>query len=120
MTIISADNGRKFGGYTSVSWSMGGGCVNDPAAFLFSLDMKTQFKPREPSCSVVRGDSGHGVQFGGETISQEGQGASQYWSIMGTSPYYIPADATGGSLLVGYKASPGSWIKFTAKEVEVW
>ena len=44
LTIMISDNSRKFGGYTSKSWIRDPKFINDTEAFLFSLDLKTQYK----------------------------------------------------------------------------
>lgn len=45
VTIVYSALGRRFGGYTSKSWTCEGitGYISDGAAFLFSFDKKMKF-----------------------------------------------------------------------------
>ena len=52
LTVIKATNGKRFGGYASVSWLSLNRYVNDDNAFLFSLDSKKCFKKKDKPSSL--------------------------------------------------------------------
>ena len=56
LTVVQADNGRIFGGYTSQSWTKGEGnydiWTKDDKAWLFSFDHSTQLKVKEPGYAI--------------------------------------------------------------------
>ncbi len=47
LTVVKATNGKRFGGYASVSWRSVQQYVRDNDAFLFSLDLKKCFKKNQ-------------------------------------------------------------------------
>ena len=46
LTVVKSSNGKRFGGYASVSWENRQQYVRDDNAFLFSLDLKKCFKKK--------------------------------------------------------------------------
>ena len=44
ITIVQSDSGRRFGGYTSISWDQSSGWVTKGVNFLFSLDTRKYYK----------------------------------------------------------------------------
>ena len=43
IVLFKSDKGKRFGGFTSISWHSEERYSNDPNAFLFSLNIKAQF-----------------------------------------------------------------------------
>ena len=53
LTVIKSKNGKRFGGYASVSWNSLNRFVADENAFIFSLDSKKCFKKQKKPCSMI-------------------------------------------------------------------
>jgi len=69
-TVIKAESGNVFGGFTEQEWHSRGDYVTDPKAFLFSLVNKEE-KPFKALCSnegenAIYCDSDYGPCFGGD------------------------------------------------------
>ena len=63
LTVVKASNGKRFGGYASVSWESRQNYVRDDNAFLFSLDLKKCFK-KKAKYSSLYDHSNFGPTFG--------------------------------------------------------
>ena len=63
LTVVKATNGKRFGGYASVSWRSMQQYVRDDDAFLFSLDLKKCFK-KKSKCTALFDHSDYGPTFG--------------------------------------------------------
>ena len=68
LTVVQADNGRIFGGYTSQSWTKEEGYygfyTTDDKAWLFSFDHSTQLKVTKPEYAIYN-YYGYLCMFGG-------------------------------------------------------
>ena len=52
LTVVKSKNGKRFGGFASVSWKSLNRYVTDEKAFLFSLDLKKCFKKQKNPQSI--------------------------------------------------------------------
>ncbi len=66
LTLGKTKNGNRFGGYTSVALTKNSSdnAINDPNAFVFSIDKKYKYNTHNPSYAV-RSHSSRGPCFGG-------------------------------------------------------
>jgi len=64
VTIIETTKGRRFGGYTSLSWDSSSVWKNDKDAFLFSLDNDKKYDVIQDVSYKVYSGNGHGPWFG--------------------------------------------------------
>ena len=64
VTIIETTKGRRFGGYTSLSWDSSAGWKNDKEAFLFSLDNDKKYDVIQDAVYKVYSNTGFGQWFG--------------------------------------------------------
>ena len=64
VTIIETTKGRRFGGYTSLSWDSSSGWKNDKEAFLFSLDNDKKYDVIQDAVYKVYSNTGFGQWFG--------------------------------------------------------
>ena len=63
ITIVQSDSGRRFGGYTSISWDQSSGWVSKGVNFLFSLDTRKYYKNISGSYHTNHTEK-HNPQFG--------------------------------------------------------
>ena len=63
LTVVKSSNGKRFGGYASVSWENRQQYVRDDNAFLFSLDLKKCFKKKVKNSSLYD-HTDYGPTFG--------------------------------------------------------
>ena len=63
VVLVETSNGRRFGGFTSLSWKSNNQWVNDPCACIFSFDNHKKYKLLLPNYSYF-GGSGYGPHFG--------------------------------------------------------
>ena len=65
LTIVRAKNGNRFGGYTSCALTKNSSdqAINDPSAFVFSIDKKYKFNTNNPSYAI-RSITSRGPCFG--------------------------------------------------------
>ena len=65
LTIVRAKNGNRFGGYTSVALTKNASdqAINDPNAFVFSIDKKYKYNTNNPSYAI-RSMASRGPCFG--------------------------------------------------------
>ena len=63
IVLVETSNGRRFGGFTSLSWKSNNQWVEDPAACIFSFDNHKKYKLLLPQYSYY-GGSGYGPHFG--------------------------------------------------------
>ena len=116
VSIFKMDNGRRFGGYTSVSWESptSGNYKNDTKAFLVSFDNAQQIKVNRQQYAIFC-NSDYGPYFGqGNLMASQPFNREQYCLSNPGNDYYLITDVNGKSLLT---ANDG-W--FTAKEIEVF
>ena len=64
VTIIETTKGRRFGGYTSLSWDSSSQWKNDKEAFLFSLDNDKKYDVIQDAVYKVYSNTGYGQWFG--------------------------------------------------------
>ena len=64
VTIIETTKGRRFGGYTSLSWDSSSGWKDDKEAFLFSLDNDKKYNVIQEANYKVYSNTGYGQWFG--------------------------------------------------------
>ena len=64
IVLVETSNGRRFGGFTSLSWKSNDQWVNDPCACIFSFDTHKKYKLLLPQYSYY-GGPGYGPHFGG-------------------------------------------------------
>jgi hypothetical protein len=64
VTIIETTKGRRFGGYTSLSWDSSSEWKNDKEAFLFSLDNDKKYDVLQDASYKVYSNAGFGQWFG--------------------------------------------------------
>jgi hypothetical protein len=119
ITLVKLPNGRRFGGYASLSWDSSNTWINDYNSYLFSLDNKLRIPAKNGRIfrSAVHGpyfgdsSSCNLCQYSGDTARNYhagSQGASG-------SDYPVTLDAAGNNILTGMK--PGDIV---VSEVEVW
>ena len=63
IVLVETSNGRRFGGFTSLSWKSNDQWVNDPSACIFSFDTHKKYKLLLPEYSYY-GGPGYGPHFG--------------------------------------------------------
>ena len=65
LTIVRAKNGNRFGGYTSCALTKNSSdqAINDPSAFVFSIDKKYKYNTNNPSYAI-RSRTDRGPCFG--------------------------------------------------------
>ena len=63
IVLVETSNGRRFGGFTSLSWKSNNQWVNDPCACIFSFDTHKKYKLLLPQYSYY-GGPGLGPHFG--------------------------------------------------------
>ena len=65
LTIVRAKNGNRFGGYTSCALTKNSSdqAINDPSAFVFSIDKKYKYNTNNPSYAI-RSITSRGPCFG--------------------------------------------------------
>jgi hypothetical protein len=98
LTVVQADNGRIFGGFTSKSWTKKDGnysfFTQDDKAWIFSFDHSTQLKVKQPQLAI---ENCHDrlCSFGGGAdlgiyLDAHNKGG---WSYLGNS-YELPEGMT--------------------------
>ena len=95
--LVETTNGRRFGGFTSLSWKKNDSWINDPCSFIFSLDNHKKYKLLLPQYSYYCGKD-YGPHFGsGDQLGFYNNGsASGFLDIIhnmyfGTKTYDIPS-----------------------------
>ena len=63
IVLVETSNGRRFGGFTSLSWKSNDQWVKDPCACIFSFDNHKKYKLLLPDYSYY-GGAGFGPHFG--------------------------------------------------------
>jgi hypothetical protein len=112
------ENGRRCGGFTSISWDTSGFYKSDPSAFLFSLDSKQHF-PVKLTDKAIYCQGNYGPHFGNNGDARD---LSAYYEPFNSGnncrsrpekpTYMIPKDANGKSVLTGVADD------FNAAEIE--
>jgi hypothetical protein len=110
------DTNLRCGGFTSLNWNAANsGNVNDPTAFLFSLDQKKYYQSQGLK-GIIRQGGGYGPCFGSSTSDELLVKGSIFMTACRSNPnrpyYSVPADPSGNSVLTGKKGS------FTPDEIE--
>ena len=97
IVLVETSNGRRFGGFTSLSWKSNDQWVNDPCACIFSFDTHKKYKLLLPQYSYY-GGPGYGPHFGaGDQLGFYNNGGSTGFldtihnANFGTKTYDIPA-----------------------------
>ncbi len=123
LTVVQADNGRIFGGYTSQNWSKKDEknydfYTTDDKAWLFSFDRSTKHKVRKPEEAICN-NSNWLCKFGGSgrdlVIQSDGQDG--FFNCIDISFELPPWMRRGSDEARAYLA--GS-IRFKIKEIEVF
>ena len=97
IVLVETSNGRRFGGFTSLSWKSNDQWVNDPSACIFSFDTHKKYKLLLPEYSYY-GGPGYGPHFGlGDQLGFYNNGGSTGFldtihnANFGTKTYDIPS-----------------------------
>ena len=97
IVLVETSNGRRFGGFTSLSWKSNNQWVNDPCACIFSFNTHKKYKLLLPQYSYY-GGSGYGPHFGaGDQLGFYNNGGSTGFldtihnANFGTKTYDIPS-----------------------------
>ena len=64
ITFVKSKNGRKFGGFANKEWNSNNSWINDPNAFVFSLDYNECYYYNNTG-SMIYGSSSYGPSWGG-------------------------------------------------------
>lgn len=108
ITLIKSSNNRICGGFTMVSWDNSNpfdDYKKDNKAFVFSVDLKTIYRPQNTSNAVYHAHCG--PIFGGNSLALNrgplNKYKGSYCSVngLGYDEYYIPSDNNGNSPLTG-------------------
>ena len=113
IVLCESTTGKRFGGYTSVSWDLKNAGYNDINAFLFSLDNKKIYD-KGNNKQIYCGNN-HGVHFWGGTLALIwnedgkfiGENQSSHYT-KGQECFNVPMNALSGA------------DKFYMKEMEVY
>ena len=113
IVLCESTTGKRFGGYTSVSWDLKNTGYNDINAFLFSLDNKKIYD-KGNNKQIYCGNN-HGVHFWGNTLgliwNEDGKFIGENQSshyTKGHEYFNVPMNALSGA------------DKFYMKEMEVY
>jgi hypothetical protein len=71
VTVIKSSAGKVFGGFASVCWESldnDGNWKEDEESFIFSMDLKTTYRPTNPYFALFLEKNG-GPAFGGNSLS---------------------------------------------------
>ena len=97
IVLVETSNGRRFGGFTSLSWKSNNQWVTDPCACIFSFDTHKKYKLLLPQYSYY-GGSDYGPHFGaGDQLGFYNNGGSTgfldtiHKANFGTKTYDIPS-----------------------------
>ena len=97
IVLVETTNGRRFGGFTSLSWKSNDAWVNDPCACIFSFDNHKKYKLLLPQYSYY-GGPGYGPHFGcNDQLGLYNNGSSNgfldtiHTANFGTKTYDIPS-----------------------------
>ena len=111
LTLIRNTKGYRCGGFISKSWSSCGNYVNDPNAFLFSLDYKEQYFPYEGN-NAFYDNSSYGPTFGNGHDLYISNNCSSNYSSYCNFPY-----AYSGTKA---RVLSGGYYCFKVHEIEVY
>ena len=113
ITLCESVTGRRFGGYTSVSWDLKKAEYRDNNAFLFSLDNKKIYN--KGNDKAIYCGNNHGIHFHGPGLgliwNEDGKFIGENQSshyTKSTSNYNVPTNELSGA------------DKFSLKEMEVY
>lgn len=112
LTLIRTNKGYRCGGFISKSWTSSGSYINDPNAFLFSLEYKEQYFTNEGN-NAFYDYSSYGPTFGNGCDLYIANGCSQNYSNYCNFPY-----AYGGSFKG--RILTGGFYYFKVNEIEVY
>ena len=97
IVLVETSNGRRFGGFTSLSWKSNDQWVNDPCACIFSFDTHKKYKLLLPQYSYY-GGPGYGphVRYGDQLGFYNNGGSTGFLDTIhnanfGTKTYDIPS-----------------------------
>ena len=114
LSIIQTSKGYIFGGYNEKNWNSSSGCVQDPNAFIFSLDYMKIYKPKNGNTGYIHCASDHGPYFC-DTIGM----VNNYFSSNGHYEQDINNHYGGGEQNKKYELNHGEQ-HFYGREVEVF
>ena len=118
IVLIRTDRGFRFGGFTTQNWSCNssGSNVNDPNAFLFSLEYKEQYliSDRTNGNNAIYNYSSYGPCFGSTTDLCISSSCSQNYSSYSNFPYYY------GGKSIFCRGLTGGYYNFKVDEMEVY
>jgi hypothetical protein len=118
LTVVRTDKGYRFGGFTSQSWTSNssGSSVNDPTAFLFSLEYKEHY----PISDSTNGNNAiynyytYGPTFGSTNDICIADNCSKNYSSYTNFPYYY------GGKSCFCRGLTGGYYNFKVDELEVY
>ena len=112
ITIIRTTNNRIFGGFTAATWESDS-WKNDPAAFIFSLDLQQKY-PVVTTAHAIRCHSSYGPTFGGgfDLLVSNNSNANKE-SYLNSSSYNLPKQGS-------YTALNNGEREFQTSEIEVY
>lgn len=118
LTVIRTDKGYRFGGFTSQNWSgsSSGSSVNDPTAFLFSLEYKEQYLISDSTngSNAIYNYYTYGPTFGSANDICIANNCSQNYSSYTNFPYYF------GGKSCFCRGLTGGYYNFKVDELEVY
>ena len=70
LTLISTNEGKKFGGFTPLEWKNEGGFISDESlqTFIFSLNLNKKYDLKDLEKNAIKLDSNNGPNFGNGDI----------------------------------------------------
>ena len=116
-TIVKANTGMVFGGYTSVSWNSSSSYATDANAFLFSLDRNEKAPAQSGGPNAIYRNSGYGPTFGGGHdlyINGSMNGGYTYFGYN----YVCPVGGAGSSNCQNWLA--GNYSSWSITDMEVY
>ena len=86
--LIESSNGKRFGGYTRISWNNNiKNYMTDASAFLFSFDNDKKYKVIKPNYAIY-GDDRYGPHFVQHNDFTQGHTSGSKFFIGGSHPSY--------------------------------
>ena len=114
LSVILTSKGYIFGGYTEKKWDSTSGCVQDPNAFIFSLDYMKIYNPKKGNTGYIHCSSDIGPYFCDTTGMFNNYFSSNNHHEQNINTYY-----EGGEPNKSYELNHGEQ-KFYGREVEVF
>ena len=111
LTLVRNTKGYRCGGFTTKNWSSSQSNINDPDAFLFSLDFKEKY-PSYDGSNAIYDVNDHGPTFGSNTDLRIVNNCRQNNGNQCNFPYYYCGTRV--------KALSGGSYNFKVDELEVY